>query len=72
MEEKEKSKCSWGEGISIRPDGEHELDPCIYEDVQIFKNVTVVISRCVRCGNLVLGWSRQDNTEIVLDLLDGN
>ncbi len=66
----EKPKCSWGEGISFRPDGEHELDPCIYEDVQIFKNVTVIISRCIRCGNISMGWQFQKNSEVVLDKLD--
>lgn len=62
-------KCSWGEGVSFRPDGVHELDPCIYEDVQIIKNVTVIVSRCMRCGNVVIGWKLQDNSEEVLNLL---
>lgn len=69
MEDEKPEKCSWGDGISIRPDGEHELDPCIYQDVQILKNVTVVISRCIRCGHMSFGWMEQDNTELVLDLL---
>ena len=68
MENKENCpKCSWGEGISVRPDGVNELDPCVYRDVQIFRNVTVVISRCVKCGNINIGWTRQPDTETVLD-----
>ena len=51
----------------MRPDGVNELDPCVYQDVQIFRNVTVVISRCVKCGNINIGWTRQPDTETVLD-----
>ena len=69
MDEQERKKCTWGEGISVRPDGVNELDPCLYKDVQIFRNVTVVVSRCVRCGNISIGWYFQDNTETVLDLM---
>ena len=51
----------------MRPDGVNELDPCVYRDVQIFRNVTVVVSRCVKCGNINIGWIRQPDTETVLD-----
>lgn len=61
-------KCSFGEGISVKPDGINELDPCIYEDAEIHTNVTVVVKRCVKCGHIEILWHRQDNTE---DLMDG-
>lgn len=55
-------KCSFGD-ISIKPDGVNELDPCIYEDIEMYANVTVVISRCKKCGHIDISWLRQDNTE---------
>lgn len=68
--EKSPEKCSWGDGITIRPDGEHELDPCIYRDEFIARNVTVIISKCVRCGHVSFGWKEQPDTEILLDLIE--
>lgn len=55
-------KCSF-DGVSIRPDGIHELDPCIYEDIEKYTNVTIIISRCKKCGNIEMSWIRQENTE---------
>ena len=56
-------KCCFPEGVSIKPDGEHELDPCVYEDIEIHTNVTVIVSRCKRCGHTELMWERTDDTE---------
>ena len=56
-------KCSFGEGVTIKPDGVNELDPCIYEDVEMYTNVTVVISRCKKCGHIEISWMKQENTE---------
>jgi hypothetical protein len=64
---RKRNKCSWGDGISIRPDGVHELDPCIYRDIVIHKNVTVIVSKCQRCGNISISWKRQENTEDIYD-----
>ena len=55
-------KCSFG-NITIKPDGVHELDPCIYEDIEMYTNVTVIVSRCKKCGHIEISWMRQDNTE---------
>lgn len=57
------SKCSWGGGVTIKPDGINELDPCLYEKTEEYKNVTVIISRCVRCGTVLISWKWQENTE---------
>lgn len=59
----QEGKCSYPNGLSFRPDGVHELDPCFYEEIQRFKNVTVIISRCKRCGHIDISWKRQDDTE---------
>ena len=58
------NKCSFGD-VTIKPDGINELDSCIYEDVEMYTNVTVIISRCKKCGNVEISWIRQDNTEEV-------
>ncbi len=55
-------KCKYPEGITIKPDGIHDLDPCVYEDIEKYANVTVVISRCKRCGHVEISWMRQDDT----------
>ena len=60
------SKCEHPGGIIIKPDGVNELDPCIYEDVEIYKNVTVIASRCIYCGHIEISWVRQEDTEVIL------
>ena len=48
--------------ITIKPDGRNELDPCLYQEMETYENVTVHILRCVRCGHIEVEWERQDNT----------
>ncbi len=55
-------KCKYPEGITIKPDGIHDLDPCVYEDIEKYANVTVVVSRCKICGHIEISWMRQDDT----------
>ena len=54
-------------GIAMDPSkvlGEKfEIDPCRYETTEIYRNVTVVVSKCIKCGNIDIAWIRQDNTE---------
>ena len=47
----------------FKPDGIHELDPCIYQEKEKFANVTVTISECTVCGCVDISWEKQDNTE---------
>lgn len=61
-------KCHFGD-MSIRPDGVNELDPCVYETVEVYQNVTVSVLRCKHCGHTEIEWFRQDNT-IELDPCD--
>ena len=55
-------KCKFPDGITIKPDGENELDPCCYETVEIYHNVTVEVLRCKKCGNIDIVWRRQEDT----------
>ena len=57
------NKCSFGEGITIKPDGINELDPCEFEEIEKYANVTVTISRCKKCGRIDIAWEKQDDTE---------
>ncbi len=50
-------------GAVIKPDGAHELDPCVYKDVEKYKNVTVTVSKCKNCGHIDISWRRQEDTE---------
>jgi hypothetical protein len=58
-------KCNHPNGIIIKPDGVNELDPCVYEEIERYENVTVIISKCIHCGELDISWVRQDNTRKV-------
>ena len=58
-------KCCWTEGMVIKPDGINELDPCVYEDIEMYTNVTVIVSKCKNCGNIDIRWMRQEDTEEV-------
>lgn len=57
------AKCTFPNGTAIKPDGIHELDPCIYETKEIYTNVTIEVMRCKNCGAERIVWWRQENTE---------
>lgn len=56
-------KCSNPPGVSIKPDGVNELDPCVYEEIERYENVTVMVMRCRKCGHIEVSWKKQENTE---------
>lgn len=56
-------KCSFSDGVVIKPDGVNELDPCIYKDIEKYANVTVTIAKCIKCGHIDISWERQEDTE---------
>lgn len=64
------SKCSFPDGITIKPDGVHELDPCVYETKKVLRNVTVEIMTCKNCGHTEISWYRQPDTEEVDSEID--
>lgn len=59
-------KCQW-ENVIVKPDGINELDPCVYQVVEKYKNVTVEIVKCKNCGHTEVNWYRQDDTEEILE-----
>ena len=61
--EENKEKCSFGDGVTFKPDGKHKLDACVYRDILIVRNATVIVSKCTKCGHIEIGWMRQDNSE---------
>lgn len=64
----ETCKCHFPGGVVIKPDSVHEIDPCVYEEIERYGNVTVSISRCRVCGNVNISWFRQEDTvEFELD-----
>ena len=56
-------KCNFPEGVVIKLDSVHELDPCCYEVAERHRNVTVEVLKCKRCGHAEISWYRQDDTE---------
>ena len=56
------NKCSFHDGVTIKPDGINELDPCIYQEIERYANVTISISRCAKCGHIDISWVRQEDT----------
>ena len=57
------SKCQFPNGMKIKPDGTNELDPCIYEDIEIHTNCTVIVSKCTKCGSLEISWIKNEDCE---------
>jgi hypothetical protein len=55
--------CTYPEGMSWKPDGVHDVDPCVYQDIEMHTNATVIVSRCVKCGKIILSWLRTEDTE---------
>lgn len=52
-------KCNFPDGITIKPDGIHELDPCIYEEVEVHHNCTVMVYKCKKCGHIEIMWEKK-------------
>ena len=42
------------------------VDQCVYEECEIHRNVTVIVSQCQSCGKIDISWERQPNTEDVI------
>lgn len=57
------TKCTHPEGLTIKPDGIHEMDACVYKVKEVHRNVTVTVSECTRCGSVDISWERQEDTE---------
>lgn len=55
-------KCCFPYGITIKPDGVNEADPCRYEIVERYQNVTIEVLRCKVCGHTEVSWFRQEDT----------
>lgn len=56
-------KCQPPDGVSIKPDGVNELDPCLYDEVETHQNVTVHVLRCRRCGHIEIEWERNGGND---------
>ena len=56
-------KCNFSDGSVDVKIGDVSLDPCKYQLVEAYKNVTVEILKCSVCGHISIGWKKQDNTE---------
>jgi hypothetical protein len=54
-------RCKHPDGVTIKPDGIHELDPCVYEEEMVVPNVTVRVLRCVKCGHVEIEWERGED-----------
>lgn len=53
------------EGITIKPDGIHELSPHRFVLEKRLRNVTIEILRCPVCGEESVGWYRKEDTKEV-------
>jgi len=56
-------KCKFPDGMVVKPDGVNELDPCVYEEIESYRNVTVHIFKCKNCGHIEIEWEKQEDTE---------
>lgn len=58
-------KCQYPEGVHLVI-GKNEVDPCLYEEIEKYQNVTITVLRCKRCGHIELEWEKQENTRKLL------
>lgn len=61
-----KHKCKFPDGVVIKPDGVHNLDPCRYKLSEIHRNVTIEVLKCSVCGHVSIAWRPQPNTEHII------
>ena len=38
------------------------VDPCVYQDIEAYRNVTVIVSKCIHCGAIDIRWKSQEDT----------
>lgn len=62
-ERKKHGKCFHTE--KVRYQGKYEVDPCAYVVKEKYRNVTIEISECKKCGHTDVSWIRQEDTEEV-------
>ena len=60
------AECSHGDGVTVSIGGV-PIDPCVYKEIQTFKNVTVHVYKCVNCGKLETERERQEDTEEIIN-----
>lgn len=53
------------DGITFKPDGLHEVSMHEFELSERYRNVTIEILRCKKCGEVSIGWYMQEDTEEV-------
>lgn len=58
-------KCEYPDGVKVEIGG-HEVDPCLYQEVEKWENVTVTVLRCKKCGHIEIEWEPQENTRRLL------
>lgn len=56
-------KCKLPDGTKIRIDGENDFDACHYKNIEAYRNVSVFVDRCKKCGHTEISWIRQEDTE---------
>lgn len=59
-------KCQFPDGsVDVRI-GDTSIDPCKYQLMESYRNVTIEILKCPVCGHISIGWKKQDNTEEII------
>lgn len=55
-------RCKFPDGVAaFKPDGVHDLDPCLYEIELEVHNVRLRVLKCIRCGHREFEWEYEDN-----------
>lgn len=55
-------ECSFPKGMDLKIN-DIPVEPCNFVEIESYRNVTVQILKCQKCGKISVGWKRQDNTE---------
>lgn len=49
-----------------------DVSPHQFEEIGVYKNVTVQVLRCLHCGELSVGWIKQPDTKIIYEKDESN
>lgn len=58
-------KCQHPDNATVELAG-IEVDPCLYEEIEKYESVTVVVLKCKRCGHIEIEWYPQEDTRRIL------
>jgi hypothetical protein len=58
-----KETCKGQEEVDVEYNGEKiPLSPHVFEEIERYENVTIIVGKCRHCGYIDISWERQEDT----------